>query len=106
MEVDATPHCPVGSVSSKILLVVTPGGDRVANMDIEHVEKDGSVAARGTKGNLRRWVVKKHVSHIDEVHMTRLVGFVATKKRVGEAYRLPAGGDNEDQVRSITAGGG
>ena len=83
MEVDATPHCPVGSVSSGILSVVTPGGDRVANMDTEHVETDGSDAARGTKGNPRRWNVKKHVSHVDEVHMTRTVGFIAATKRVG-----------------------
>ena len=29
-----------------------PGGDRVADMDTEHVEKDGSDAARETKENL------------------------------------------------------
>jgi len=39
MEVNATPHCPVGSVSSGIPSVVTLGGDRVADMDTEHVEK-------------------------------------------------------------------
>ena len=49
VEVDATPHCPVGSVSSGIQSVVTPGGDRVADMNIEHVEKDGLDAARGPK---------------------------------------------------------
>jgi len=76
VEVDATPHCPVGSVSSGIPSVVTEGGDRVADMDTEHVEKDGSDAARGTKGNPRRWVVKNHVSHVDEVHMTQPVGFI------------------------------
>ena len=62
---------------------MTPGGDRAANMDTEHVEKDGSDAVRGTKGNPRRWVVKKHVSHVNEVHMTRPVGFFAAKKTVG-----------------------
>jgi len=82
VEVDATPHCLVGSVSSEIPLVVTPGGDRVANMDTEHVEKDGSVAARGIKGNLQRWVVNKHVTHVDKVHMTQPVGFIAAKKGV------------------------
>jgi len=41
VEVDGTPHCPVGSVLSEIPLVVTPGGDRVADIDTEHVEKDG-----------------------------------------------------------------
>jgi len=83
VEVDATSYCPVGSVSSEIPLVVTPGGDRVADMDTKHVEKDDSDAARRTKGNPRKWVVKKHVSHVDEVHMTRPVGFVTAKKRVG-----------------------
>ena len=39
VEVDSTPRCPVGSVSSGIPSVVTPGGDRVANMDTEQVEK-------------------------------------------------------------------
>ena len=32
MEVDTTPHCLVGSVSSEIPSVVTLGGDRVADM--------------------------------------------------------------------------
>ena len=41
-------------LSSEILYVVTPSGDRVADMDTEHVEKDGSDAARGTKENPRR----------------------------------------------------
>ena len=52
VESDATPHCLVGSVSSRISSVVTPGGDQVANIDTEHVEKVGSVAARRTKRNL------------------------------------------------------
>ena len=51
VNVDAIPHCPVSSVSSGIPSVVTPGGNQVADMDTEHVEKDGSDAARGTKGN-------------------------------------------------------
>ena len=83
VKVDATSHCPVGSVSSGIPSIMTPGGDRVADMHTEHVEKGGSDAARGTKGNLRRWVVKKHVSYVDEANMTRPVGFIAAKKRVG-----------------------
>jgi len=83
VEVGATQHCPVSSVSSGILSVGTPSGDRVADMDTEHVEKDGSDVARGTKGNPRWWIVKKHVSHVDEVHMTRPIRFVAAKKRVG-----------------------
>ena len=61
---------------------MTSGGDRVADMDIEHVEKDGSDADRGTKGNLRRWIVKKHGSYVDKVHMTWPVWFIAAKKRV------------------------
>jgi len=83
VELDATSYCPVGLVSSGIPSIVTPSGDRVADMDSEHVEKDGSDVARGTKGNPRRWVVKKYVSRVDEVHMTQLVGFIAAKKRVG-----------------------
>ena len=51
-------------------------------MDTEHVGKDDSDVARGTKGNSRRWVEKKYVSHVDEVHMARPVGFIAAKKRV------------------------
>jgi len=51
VEVDAASHCPVGLVSSGIPSVVTPGGDRVADMDIEYVKKNGSDAAKGTKGN-------------------------------------------------------
>ena len=50
VEVDATPHYLFSSVSSGILSTVTPGGDRVADMDTEHVEKDGSNAAREPKG--------------------------------------------------------
>jgi len=38
MESDATPCCPVGLVSSEISSIVTPGGDRVADMDAEHVD--------------------------------------------------------------------
>jgi len=83
VEVDATPHCPVSSVSFGIPSVVTPGRDRVADMDNEHIENNSSDATRGIKRNPRRWVVKKHVSHIDEVHMTQPVEFVAAKKKVG-----------------------
>ena len=39
---------------SGIPSIVTPGGDRGADMDTEHVEKDGSDVARGTKENPRR----------------------------------------------------
>ena len=49
-------------------------------MDTEHVEKVGSIAARGTIGNPQKWVVKKHGSQVDEVHMTLFIGFVAAKK--------------------------
>ena len=37
--VDATPRCPVGLVLPGISSVVTLGGDQVADMDTEHVEK-------------------------------------------------------------------
>ena len=80
MESSATPRCPVGSVSSGISSVMTLGGDRVVEIDTEHVKKDGSDASRGTKGTPRRWVV---ISHVDEVHMTRPIGLVVEKKRVG-----------------------
>ena len=62
---------------------MTPGGDRIADMDTEHVEKDSLDAAKGTKRNPQRWVVKKHVSHVDEVYMTRPVGVVTAEKRIG-----------------------
>ena len=39
VESDATPCCSIGSVSSGISSVLIPGGDRVADMDTEHVEK-------------------------------------------------------------------
>jgi len=48
---DATLHCPVSSVSSEISSVTTPGEDRVADMDIKHVGKVISIAARGTERN-------------------------------------------------------
>jgi len=51
VESDATPYCPVGSVSFGISSVVTPGGDQVANMNTEHVKKVNLVVAKGTKRN-------------------------------------------------------
>ena len=54
VESDATPCCQVSLISSGISSVVTPGGDRVADMDIKQIEKVGSVATRGTKGNPRK----------------------------------------------------
>ena len=41
-------------VQYQISSVVTPSEDRVADLDTEHVEKDGSDAVGGTKGNPRR----------------------------------------------------
>jgi len=35
------------------------------------------------EGNTRRWVVKKHGSHVDEAHMTRSVRCFVANKRVG-----------------------
>jgi len=84
VDVDTTPHCPVGSVLSGIPSVVTPSGDRVADMDIEHVEKDGSYAVKVTKGNSRRWVIKKHVSHVYEVHMLSQLGSLLQKRELVE----------------------
>ena len=51
VEVDATLYYPVGLLSYGIPSVVTPGGDRLADMDTEPVEKVDSDAVRGTKGN-------------------------------------------------------
>ena len=59
VESNATPHSSIGLVSSEISSVVTPDGDRVADMDAEHVEKIISIVSRGTKRNSRKWVVKK-----------------------------------------------
>jgi len=67
VESNATPYCPGGSVSSGILSVVTPGRDRVADMDIEYVEKIISVASKGTNRNPRKWVVRKRGSHVGEL---------------------------------------
>ena len=60
VESDAAPRYLVGSLSFGVLSVVTPRGDQVADMKTEHVEKVGSVLGRGTKRNLRKWVIKKH----------------------------------------------
>jgi len=83
VETDATPHCPVGTVPIGISSVVTPSGDQVVNMDIEHVRKVGSGAAIGAKGNPRRCVVKEPGSQVNEAHMTQSIGFDAPKKTVG-----------------------
>ena len=62
VEVDATPPPPVGSVSVRISLDMTPGEDHIASFDAEQVEDiDENVelfAAIGTKINLRKWVKK------------------------------------------------
>jgi len=50
VEVDATPHCPVGSVSTGIPSVVTPGRDRVADMDTAHVKKMVQMQLEEPKG--------------------------------------------------------
>jgi len=67
VEVDATSPTSVGSVSVTTSPDVTPGGDHVANFDVELVEdNDKNVelfAAIGTKINPRRWV-KKHESQV------------------------------------------
>ena len=96
--VDTTLSPPVGSVSFKISPDVTPGGDRVAALDVEHVEDiDEDVklfTPIGTKINRRKWV-KKHESQVGEhnklklkvvvlydgigkkIHMAQLVWFIA-----------------------------
>ena len=63
--IDATPPSPVGSVSVRTSLDVTPGGDHVASFDAEQIEDiDENVkvfTAIGTKIKPRTWV-KKHES--------------------------------------------
>jgi len=53
LKVVATPPSPVGLVSVGISLIVTPGGDRVAVLDVD------LIAVEGIKLNPRKWV-KKH----------------------------------------------
>ena len=69
----------------------------------EHVEKDGSDAARGTKGNPRRRVVKKHVTHVEEVHMTQPILFLQRRKLVelggAHLYELRKGSSLGQRVR-------
>ena len=50
VKVNTTLYCPVSSVSSEIPSVVTPGGDRVANMDTEHGEKMVQMQLKEPKG--------------------------------------------------------
>ena len=62
MEVDATSPPPVGSVSVRTSLNVTPGGDHIASFDVEQVEDiDENVelfAAIRTKIKPQKWVKK------------------------------------------------
>ena len=51
---DAILYFSVGSVSFEISSVVLPDGDRVLDMDTEHIEKVCSVTAKGTKRNPRK----------------------------------------------------
>jgi len=104
VEIDATPPSPVGSVSVKTSLDVTPGRDHVARVDIEPVEDiDENIdlfAAIGTKVKPRTWV-KKHESQAcdrnklklkavvlhdgsEEVHMTQLDRFAQPDKFAAE----------------------
>ena len=40
VEVDATPSSQVGTISIEISSYVTPGGDNIAGLDAEQIEKD------------------------------------------------------------------
>ena len=51
VEVDATPSSPVGSVSVRISLDVTPGEDRVSILDAEQVDL---IVVKRTKLNSRK----------------------------------------------------
>jgi len=82
VKVDVTLHYSVGSISFGISSIVISDGDRIADMNTEHIEKDGLNAARETKVNSRRWIIMTHISHVDEVHMTRPLGFIATMSSV------------------------
>ena len=53
LKVVATPPSLVGSVSVGISLIVTPGGDRVAVLDVD------LIAVEGIKLNPRKWVKKR-----------------------------------------------
>ena len=76
---------------------MTRGRDHVAGLDAEHVEQKVVylIAARRTKKNPQKSIMKKRVSQVDEldklqlktillhddrdeeIHMTQLVGFIA-----------------------------
>jgi len=51
VEVDSTPYYPVGSISSEIPSVVTPGGDRVADIDMSMLKKMIQMQLEEPKGN-------------------------------------------------------
>ena len=72
VEVDATPPSPVGSLSAGISPDVTLGGDRVAVLDVEHVEeKIDLFAAIRAKMNPQKWVKKNEpqVGELDQLNL-------------------------------------
>ena len=72
MEVDATPSSQVGTISIEISSYVTPGGDNIAGLDAEQIEKDIELFATiWIKMNPRKWA-KKHESRVGEVDRIKM----------------------------------
>ena len=83
MTVDATPSSPVGSVSIGISTDVTPDGDRVVILNAEQVNL---IAAKRTKKNPQKWVVKKHGSQVGELNQLKLKTVILHNDRDGEIH--------------------
>ena len=67
VESHAIPRYPIGFVSFGISPIMTLGGDYATLFDTEHVREVVLVAARRTKLNPRKWVVKKYGSQVGEL---------------------------------------
>ena len=66
-------HLQDDSVSIKISLDVTLGGDQVASLDAEQIEENVDlVAMEGTKKNPQKLIVKKRGSQIGESDQLKL----------------------------------
>jgi len=99
--VDVNATLPSGSISVEISQDVTPGENQVDNLNAKQIErKVNLVAAKRTKKNPKKWVVKKRgcqIGELDqlklktvvlhdgigkEIHMTQLVGFVTADLKI------------------------
>jgi len=65
-------------------------------MNTEHVENICLVAARGTKENLRKQVVMKHGSYVDEILMTQSISLVLQRRKLFEL-----GGAHLNELREV-----